>query len=170
MKKRSGFTLVELMVTVTVAAILLMVGVPSFISIIRSNNTVAQANHLVTSLNLARSEAIKRGMQVTVGRTGAEWEDGWRIFTDQNGDGVVDAGDTVLKVYGALKEGFTLRTGGNFADWVGYVSTGVSEGSGPGDNDTFHLCADNQVAAQGRSIVVSGTGRIRMEIGTDSCQ
>ena len=168
MKKRSGFTLVELMVTLVVAAVLLMVGVPSFIQTIRNNNTVAQVNRLVTSLNLARSEAVKSGVQVTMAKTGAQWEGGWQLFTDQDRDGVVDAGDTVLKVYGALRQGYTLRTGANFSNWVGYLPTGVSRGNG-GSNDTFRLCADNQVTAEGRSVVVNTVGRIRMDKGTASC-
>ncbi len=169
MKKVTGFTLVELMVTLVVASILLMVGVPSFIETIRRNRTVSQANELVTALNLARSEAVKRGMQVTVLRTGAEWEDGWQVFVDEDGDGVVDAGDTVLQEYAALSEGYTLRTGGNFTEWVAYLPSGLNDGSGSLNNDRFRLCTDEQDTAKGRDIVVNAVGRVDVEQGATSC-
>ena len=169
MKKVTGFTLVELMVTLMVASILLMVGVPSFIESIRRNRTVSQANELVTALNLARSEAVKRGMQVTVLRTGAEWEDGWEVFVDEDGDGVVDAGDAVLQEYTALSEGYTLRVGGSFADWVAYQPTGLSLGSGGLPNGSFRLCTDEQDTTKGRTIAVNSVGRISVQEETNSC-
>ena len=60
--KSSGFTLVELMITLAIAGILVAVGIPSFNSTISSNRLTSYANELVTALNLARSEAVKRGM------------------------------------------------------------------------------------------------------------
>ena len=170
MKKITGFTLVELMVTLIVAAILLTVGVPSFIETIRRSRTISQANELVTALNLARSEAVKRGMQVTVSRTGTEWEDGWQVFVDADGDGSLDSGvDTLLQDYAALSEGYTLRTGGNFTDWVAYLPTGLNDASGSLNNDTFRLCTDEQDTAKGRSIRVNAVGRVWVEEGTNSC-
>ena len=61
----SGFTLMELMVTIAIAAILVGIAIPSFTSIIVSNRLTTSANELVTALNLARSEAVKRGMRIT---------------------------------------------------------------------------------------------------------
>jgi type IV fimbrial biogenesis protein FimT len=59
-----GFTIVELMVTVAVAAILLVIAVPSFNTIINSNRLTTAANTLVNALNTARMEAIKRNASV----------------------------------------------------------------------------------------------------------
>lgn len=158
-----------MMITLTVMIVLLSVGVPSFIQTIRINNTVMEVNRMVTSLNLARSEAVKRRMQVTIARTGAEWEDGWRIFSDQDGDGVLDAGDTELKIYTALRNGYTLRSGGNIDDWIAYLPTGMGKGNGGLPSDRFRLCADDQDTATGRSIVINNIGRLRIEDGTASC-
>lgn len=59
-----GFTLIELMVTIAVAAILLAVAVPSFRHLIISNRLTTAANNVVTAVTLARSEAIKRNANV----------------------------------------------------------------------------------------------------------
>ena len=65
--KQSGFTLVELMFTITVLAVLLGIGVPNFRDFIRNSRMTAAANDLLADLNLARSEAVKRRVAVTLG-------------------------------------------------------------------------------------------------------
>jgi type IV fimbrial biogenesis protein FimT len=178
MKHIAGFTLVELMITLVVASILLVIGVPSFIEVMRNSRTVTATNELVTALNLARSEAVKRGMQVSVRRNGTQWETGWSVFSDVDGDGnFEDDGDATLcesgedcqlRIYEALSSGYTLRTGAHYSNWVAYLPDGRSKGNG-GSNDTFRLCADDQVTTNGRSIVVSIGGRVRTEEGAASC-
>jgi type IV fimbrial biogenesis protein FimT len=85
----SGFTLLELMMTVAILAIVVSVGVPSLMDTIRNNRLASGANELVTSMALARSEASKRGIQVSVcPRNGnvcadtTDWSNGWLVFTD----------------------------------------------------------------------------------------
>ena len=170
MKAWKGFTLVELMMTLAIASILLIVGVPSFSKIIRNSRTATATNDLVTALHLARSEAVKRGVQITMIKTGSEWEEGWKLITDVDGDGVLDVGDgdEVIGVFEGLSSGFTLRTGSHFNNWMGYLSDGQSRGNG-GSNDTFRLCADDQVIANGRSVIINNIGRIRTERGVSSC-
>ena len=71
-----GFTLLELMVTVAVAAILATVAVPGFRDLIQNNRVTTQTNELVTALNFARTEAVKRGRPVDVVVT--QQDPGWR--------------------------------------------------------------------------------------------
>lgn len=182
MKKHYGFTLVELMITLTIAGILLTIGVPSFQNMIRNNRTVTNANNLVTALNLARSEAIKRGVPVTVkrkGTTSENWDSGWDVFTDIDADGVLDddggtplcasGDDCLVRTYGPLSAGYTLRSGGNFDDWVVYLPSGLSRGSSNLPNDTFRLCDDSASTTTSRAIVVSVSGRPMMQTGTKLC-
>ena len=111
MKKQHGFTLVELLVTLSVAAILLSVGVPSFRDFVQNNRAATQANHLVLALNTARSESVKRGSRVSVCSStdqstcsaSTNWATGWVLFTDNSGvSGARDGSDVVIRVWDAL--------------------------------------------------------------------
>jgi type IV fimbrial biogenesis protein FimT len=104
--KASGFTIVEIMVTVTVASIVLMLAVPSFRYVTNSNRIAAEINGLLGDLQFARAEAIKDGKTVTVCQssdgstcTGSpSWQGGWIVFRDPANLGVVDPGETILRV------------------------------------------------------------------------
>lgn len=71
LSRTEGFTLIELMVTIAVAAVLLAVAVPSFRHLIISNRLTTAANDVITSVTLARSEAIKRNANVDLGVDGS---------------------------------------------------------------------------------------------------
>lgn len=84
-----GFTLIELMVTIAVIAILTMVAVPSFSAAMLSNKLAGYANNFVASALLARSEAIKRNVAVTLCRSAdlstcassGGWQQGWIVMS-----------------------------------------------------------------------------------------
>lgn len=78
--KANGFTLVELMVTLAVAAILISMAGPSFTTMIANQRTKDAASALYVSLTKARSEALKRNTSVTLQPvTDGQWQDGWYI-------------------------------------------------------------------------------------------
>ena len=93
MKKNSGFTLLELLITLAIVAILLTVGVPSLRSMMQGNQLVASTNELLSALHVARSEAIKSNSRVTICEssngtsctTTGDWKDGWIVFIDADG-------------------------------------------------------------------------------------
>lgn len=82
-----GFTLIELMVTIAVLAIVIAIAAPSFTSVIQSNRTTALNQEMLGAIQLARSEAVKRRKEVIICRTenqavctnGADWSAGWLI-------------------------------------------------------------------------------------------
>jgi type IV fimbrial biogenesis protein FimT len=183
-----GYTLMELMVTISIAGILLTIAIPNFTSIISSNRLTTYANELVIALNFARSEAIRRGQLVMVMRksaTDSEWERGWDLFVDNDANRVFnDDGDAILcevtedcllRTYDVLPDSYTLRSGSSYACWVVYTVNGLSKGSGPSPacnggfaSDTFRLCNGTDKTTS-RAITINAVGRIRVSTGTVSC-
>ncbi len=164
-----GFTLIELMITISIAGIVMSVGVPSFSQAIKSSRLTSNANALIVSLNFARSEAVKRKVKVFVRRKGStsqHWDNGWDIFIDLNANQVFNDGtDTLLRTFSAISEGYTLRTGGNYADWIAYLPTGFNDGSGSANHDSFGLCAETGDTENSRKISVNKIGRPRVSTG-----
>lgn len=78
---KNGFTLIELMVTIAILAIIATIAVPSFQSIIERNRTVTQANNFLSAVQLARSEAVKRRDTVTLTADSGNFENGWCVHT-----------------------------------------------------------------------------------------
>jgi type IV fimbrial biogenesis protein FimT len=103
-----GFTLVELATVMTIVAILIAIGVPSYRYVTTSNRVSAEVNGLMGDLQFARSEALKEGQTVSVcisstdGKscvTGTNsWENGWIVFSDPTGNATVDGNSTILRV------------------------------------------------------------------------
>lgn len=183
---KKGFTLVELLLAVAVAAVLIGIGVPSFTQSIRNSRLTTSANEFLTALNMARSEAVKRGVQVTMrrkGSTAGRWDDGWDVFVDSDANETFsDDGDTtlcetttagypsedcLLKTFPALGNGLTLRTGGsNYQHYVAFKSTGLSTVS---VGDTFRLCDSSASTTRSRSIAINTVGRASVSQGTTVC-
>lgn len=192
-----GFTLVETIIVIAIAAVLMALALPSFTSTIRSNRLATTSNNLLAALNLARSEAVKRGVDIVVRKVpNGNWEDGWQVFTDAewqnaapgasrinvfNDDGdstLCETGeDCILKVFPGLPTGYTLRGNNNLVDFIRYTPSGISnyipdEKTNIG-NDYFVVCDnndgdDNAESENSRLIVVNTVGRPRLGMDTDT--
>ncbi|MGH8656829.1 MAG: GspH/FimT family pseudopilin [Gammaproteobacteria bacterium] len=166
--RSDDFTIVELMITLVLAAIILSAAVPSFRDLVQSNRITAQVNEFVTALNLARSEAIKRGVPVRVCTSvdsancapAGGWQQGWIVFSDIDSDGTQDFGtdqclateDCLLRVVnGPLAGNATVTAPSHF---LVYQASGMV-GAALTFTHTIPQCTGDQA----RTISVSTTGQ-----------
>jgi type IV fimbrial biogenesis protein FimT len=104
--RSAGFTMTELVIVMSIVAILMMIGVPSFKYVTTSNRISTEVNGLLGDMQYARSQAIKEGLPVTVCSSqhgtqcdgGNNWQGGWIVFLDSNNDQQVDNGETVIRI------------------------------------------------------------------------
>ena len=117
--KAAGFTLIEALSAMTIAAILMAIAVPSFRYVTTANRMSSDINGLLGDLQFARAEAIKQGLPVTVCATDDAatckndvnaWKTGWLVFVDNNGSGTIDPSDTILRVQKPFSNGEQLQT------------------------------------------------------------
>ncbi len=173
-----GLSLIELLVTLSIAVVLLTVGVPSFVDMIAANTAVSYANDLLADLNYARNEAITRGFNVVVckgiatavgsGCTSGNWDGGWKVFVDCNGDQTISAStcpgnsdEAVLRVHPALSSEWTLRGDSHVPNYITFKAIGL-----PNTNGTLVFCQGGVLHSgnQPRSaaVTVNRTGRARV--------
>ena len=161
----SGFTLVELLMTIVIAAILLAIGVPSFRAVLENNRMASQANELLTSITYARSEAIKRGAVVSISPgDGLDYVNGWCVHTGADCTAVA----TVLRVFPAMP-GMAVTVSSGAASVL--VFNGQGQKTAPAGVVTIDLQPDGCVAGtanRARAIEIAATGRAMVETG--ACQ
>ncbi len=157
-RRPHAFTLFELLATLTVAGILVAVGVPSFSSFVQNDRLMTEVNSLVASLYVARSEAVKQDVNVTVcpstnGSTcsgASNWSGGWIVL------GAASA--TPLQVVSAFHAGNTLSEANDLAS-VTFQPSGLTSLMASGQAAKFTFC-DARGAASARYTELAITGRV----------
>ena len=185
-RTQSAFTLYELMVTLSIAGIVLMVGIPSMGEFRQNSRMVSTANDLHSSFHLARSEAARAKTFITICASadsmddppscGGEFEDGWIVFVDDDLDGIIEASDgniavdtdeAILRRFPARHESLNIDTTG-MGDYFSYAATGLGRGQVgalPPPVTTAIICdvRGNVTASGGRSaarvLVITPLGR-----------
>ena len=160
MNRNSGFTIIELMITMALLAVVAAIAVPSFRTMIQNNRAATQANNFITAINLARSESVKRGRDVYIQSASgtAAWAAGWRVWADQDADGAEDAGE-LLRVFEALEGGSTLTSTSGHSQ-VRYRANVYMFLANTGDpTPAFELRIPDCTGDQGRKININFVGR-----------
>lgn len=174
--RAQGVTLLELLVTLTIAAILVAVGAPSFSSMLGKYRVGSEQSGLLSDLVLAREEAKNSASPVSVcasnngsSCTTSAWREGHIVFRDGGTAGSVDAGDAVLRMTEAAKAGITIVTTVNTtnAAYSGKYLQFDGEGKLAGSNALkFTTCLKGQKPQQ---IVVRLNGHVSASIGSPAC-
>lgn len=152
-----GFTLIELMVTVAVLAIISAIALPSFREVIIRMTVTSTTNELVGAVNLARMEAVKRGTDVVVKSAsgGSDWSGGWSVAD----------GAEVIRAYPAVKANYSVHgiAGANGNDKELALNPRGDLGAVAGFN--IAVCRPDGKADQARSVEVAGSGVVTTKVG-----
>lgn len=164
-QRQTGLTMIELMIVVTIAAILASIAAPSFSDLINNTRLTSTMSQLTGDLNRARSEAIKRNRRVllcvrgtdTACGVGTNWQNGWLVCYDEDQDGACDATSAAnpnpIVVHQALNANLTLTA---LATSVYFNPSGTQ---GAGGATTLTL-AGNWAGAVTNAATIAATGNI----------
>ena len=170
-----GFTLVELLLVLAIGAILTLIAVPSMSGFLSSQKVSSLSAVFLSSLNLARSEAIKRNARAVLCRSAnglscggsGGWEQGWIVFHDANNNAQADPGETIVLQQAVLVSGPRLSGNAQVANYVSFSASGSAKlVSGAFQAGTFTLCPGSAASSDVRQIILSSTGRARSQSGS----
>lgn len=158
--KIQGMTLIELLSTLAISAVLGLVAIPSLYETLQNHRLRTSAQTVYQTLSSARATAVMRNRQVTVWNSDGNWATNVEIFLDNNEDGSLDTGEPVL--HRSTDQG-NIQISGNrwVADYVKFAPDGsATTASGAFQVGTITVCRPDQSDAY--QLIISIGGRIRM--------
>lgn len=169
-----GFTLIELMVTLAVAAILMVIAAPGFVAFQRNAELTSAVNGMVAGIAAAKGEAMKNGrFTMVVPSDAAHWNNGWIVFIDKNRDNAfTESADTVVLRQAALPSYFSVEATGTANEgqahppYIRFDASGYPKSKTGGFGPLTLSIARNDLSAtaaldQTRRVIISTSGRIR---------
>ena len=157
--QQKGITLIELMVTLAVAAILLTVATPSFTSMIKENRSASEQRSLMSIISTARSEASHRNQLITIASLTDDWSNGLQVFVDLDSDSIFNNTDILIKDISASASGISIGAGavGSLAKSISFNGDGTLNGA---TSFVFTIC-DDRGASEGHQLTLNFIGRSR---------
>jgi type IV fimbrial biogenesis protein FimT len=181
-RRSAGFTLIELMIALTVAAVLFAIATPNLRIFLQNNRLSSASNDLLRSFQVARTEAIKRQRNVVVCASASPTDaqpacsygafNGWIVFEDTNSNWSLDAGEPILERHAVLDSSITVKIDNEGIE--SYATTGFANPAGAHNPTHNILICDgrgNQVIGHvsvERAVLVTPSGRVRVSrVDTD---
>ena len=173
--RSAAFTLIELVVTLAIAALIVGVGLPAFHDWLAAVQLADHAKQIAESMTRARTEAIRRGHRVNlckapdrrqcINRGG--WDAGYIVYVDVNRDGQLSGDESILAIEGRAPPGITVAANRPLDNYVSYTSLGHARMlNGALQMGTFTVCRTGQRALH---VVLAGSGRVRIEKSDRRC-
>ncbi len=187
----SGFSIIELLIVLTIASIILAFGVPSFNSQIKNSRLTSSVNNLVGAMHLSRSEAGKRNTPVIICTSetaldaasesctrNVDWNEGWLVFADNDRSGTLDSNDTIIQRQGVLSNDLFIIADEELSHSITYLPSGFALLPLNASSDRFIVYCnltpkDDRFS---RVLAVSNSGRPRIlspdrdENGAPTCE
>jgi type IV fimbrial biogenesis protein FimT len=173
--RHRGFTLVELALALTIAALVAALGVPAFADWIASYQLANHARHLAETMTRARAEAVRRGLRVNLCKSPdqrrcdgtAGWERGFLVHEDANRDAQFGDGEALIASDGPAPPGVTVTANRPLDAYVSFTEHGHARlANGALQMGTLTVCRRGQLA---REVVLSAGGRVRVDTTTERC-
>lgn len=167
-KAFGGFTLIELMVGMAIVALMIGLAAPSYRYSINSSRVASDRDSLLSALQLARAEAIRRGLSVTVCSSNTagtacsgsnNWKTGWLVFVDSNNNASYDSGEKLVRQQSALTSANAVSADNNTSA-VRFNREGIASGLA-NDPVTVTFTPPTNSSTQKRCLLISVAGRVR---------
>lgn len=154
--KKSGFTLTEMLVALSIFAIVLAIGAPSFNAFVSNGNMTSNANGMIVAFNYARSEAINRSNTVSLSQVVAgSWTSGVVVWVDTNTDNKRGSGEE-LRLWQPFDDASAVNSANSRTNFIFSANGTVN------NNDVLTIC-DDRVGETGMRISVLVSGAINSE-------
>jgi len=167
-----GFSLIEVVITLVLTALLLSQAVPAFSAFMARNRLAAATNDVRGCLSFARQSAVTQGEPVAVcpGDSSAgclsDWSIGkWLVFADSDHDGRLDGGESLLREgrVPGMVAGVSVSGNGPFRQAVVFVPQGHAERvSGAFASGRLRVCVQGGSGPNARELILSASGRVRL--------
>lgn len=162
MTRERGLTLVELLFTLAILAIVLSIAAPSFNELLCNQRTSTATQDLRNALDFARESAVHNGQPISIVAVNGEWTKGWDIFVDAGNRGSRDSKQPPLAAHGPLN-GISIRTDSTARRYIHFTARGNAiQPNGAFHASTLTVCGEGSTSYR---VIFNKLGRIRTESG-----